>query len=103
MVGSARFTRVLDTGRGNGTARLTGSKPLPVKGVLGRPHRSRLSVRRWLVTFVQLFGTGSPFQSHGSLAEWLGKITSAVVEKLQQWNPNELLNTPVDDVVDFLV
>ncbi len=55
------------------------------------------------VAYVQLFGTGSPFQTSGRLAELLGQTAQAVAQRLQGWNPDELLNTPVDDVIEYLV
>lgn len=43
------------------------------------------------------------YQTSGTLADFLGKAVQAVVKRLEGWNPDELLNTPVDDVVEFLI
>ena len=50
-----------------------------------------------------LFGGGRMFQTSNRLADHLGKVTQSVVEHLRRWNPDELLNASVDDVVDHLV
>jgi hypothetical protein len=52
---------------------------------------------------VQLFSSGRLNDLSGTLSDILGKTTQAVAQRLQNWDADELLNTPVDDVVSFLV
>ena len=52
---------------------------------------------------VQLFSTGRLNDLAGSLADLLGKTAQATAQRLQNWDADDLLNTPVDDVVDELV
>jgi hypothetical protein len=55
------------------------------------------------VDFVQLFSSGRRYESGGRLSEVLGKTAQAMAQRLQSWDPDDLLNTPVDDVVARLV
>ncbi|WP_078330173.1 hypothetical protein [Mycobacteroides salmoniphilum] len=55
------------------------------------------------MAYVQLFGSGSLYDTGGRLAGLLGKAAGAVAQRLQGWDPDDLLNTPVDDVVEYLV
>lgn len=55
------------------------------------------------MAYVQLFGTGGFYQTGNGLSDFLGKAVQAVVQRLEGWNPDELLNTPVDDLVEYLV
>jgi hypothetical protein len=55
------------------------------------------------VEYVQLFSKGSAYDLATSLAAFLGKTAQAVAQRLHNWNADELLNTPVDDVVEQLV
>ncbi|OBG57307.1 hypothetical protein A5703_05380 [Mycobacterium sp. E188] len=43
------------------------------------------------------------FQPGNMLANYLGEVTRAVADHLHRWNPDELLNVAVGDVVDYLV
>ncbi|OLO99190.1 hypothetical protein BVU76_27000 [Mycolicibacterium porcinum] len=52
--------------------------------------------------YVQLFSTGRLYDLAGSLAEFLGKTGQATAQRLQSWDADELLNTPVDDAVEQL-
>ena len=52
--------------------------------------------------YVQLFST-APHDPAGSLAGFLGKAGQATAQRLQSWDADDLLNTPVDDVVEQLV
>lgn len=51
---------------------------------------------------VRLFGTGRFNDPAGGLADRLHKTGEAVAQRLQNWNADDLLNTPADDVVDEL-
>ena len=55
------------------------------------------------VDYVQLFSSGHRYESGGRLSELLGKTAQAVTQRLQSWDADDLLNTPVDDVVARLV
>jgi hypothetical protein len=52
---------------------------------------------------VQLFSKG-PFNDVGSsLAGALGKTARDMAERLQNWDPDDLLNTPAEDIIERLV
>lgn len=53
--------------------------------------------------YVQLFSKGRLNDLAGSLAGFLGKASQATAQRLQSWDADDLLNTPVDDVVEQLV
>lgn len=53
--------------------------------------------------YVQLFSTGRLYDLAGSLAGFLGKAGQATAQRLQSWDADDLLNTPVDDAVEQLV
>ena len=53
--------------------------------------------------YVQLFSTSRLYDTAGSLSGVLGQMAQAVAQRVQSWDPNDLLNAPVDDVVDELV
>lgn len=53
--------------------------------------------------YVQLFSKGRLNDLAGSLAGFLGKARQATAQRLQSWDADDLLNTPVDDVVEQLV
>ncbi len=55
------------------------------------------------MAYVQLFANSRLLATSGTLADVLGQTVQAVTQRLQNWNPDELLNTPVDDVVEYLV
>ena len=55
------------------------------------------------MAYVQLFANSRLLATSGTLADVLGQTVQAVAQRLQNWNPDELLNTPVDDVVEYLV
>lgn len=55
------------------------------------------------VDYVQLFSSGRRYESGGRLSELLGKTAQAMAQRLQSWDPDDLLNTPIDDVVARLV
>jgi hypothetical protein len=67
-----------------------------------QPYR-RVGGQHVRVAYIQLFGTGGLYETRGTLADFLGKEVQAVAQRLEGWNPDELLNTPVDDVVEYLV
>jgi hypothetical protein len=52
---------------------------------------------------VRLFSAGRLNDPSGGLTDRLQKTGQAVAQRLQTWNADDLLNTPVDDVVDELV
>ena len=53
--------------------------------------------------YVQLFSKGRPYALADSLSDLLRKTAQATAQRLQGWDPDDLLNTPVDDVVEDLV
>lgn len=53
--------------------------------------------------YVQLFSSGRRYDSGGSLSEVLGTTAQAMAQRLRGWDPDDLLNTPIDDVVARLV
>lgn len=53
--------------------------------------------------YVQLFSKGRLNDLAGSLAGFLGKASQVTAQRLQSWDADDLLNTPVDDVVEQLV
>jgi hypothetical protein len=55
------------------------------------------------MALVRLFGTGRFNDPSGSLADRLQKTGQAVAQRLQNWNADDLLNTPAGDVVDELL
>jgi hypothetical protein len=52
---------------------------------------------------VQLFSSGGPFGTGGGLADSLAQTAKAISQRLRSMDANELLNAPVQDVVDELV
>jgi len=52
---------------------------------------------------IPLFALGSMRDSSASLSGLLGRKGSAVAEHLRDWDPDDLLNTPAQDVIDQLV
>jgi hypothetical protein len=54
------------------------------------------------MALVRLFGTGRFNDPSGGLADRLHKTGQAVAQRLQNWNADDLLNTPAGDVVDEL-
>jgi hypothetical protein len=55
------------------------------------------------VDYVQLFSSGRRYESGGRLSDVLGQTALAVAQRLRNWDPDDLLNTPVDDVVARLL
>jgi hypothetical protein len=53
--------------------------------------------------YVQLFSKGPLYHLADSLSELLGKTAQATAQRLQGWDADDLLNTPIDDAVEQLV
>jgi len=52
---------------------------------------------------VVLFSGGPTWDMTRNLASALGETARKVADRLQSWDPDSLLNTPVDDVIDCLI
>ncbi len=53
--------------------------------------------------YFQLFTARRPYDTVGTLSDALGRTSRDMAQSLQTWDPDELLNTPIDDLVGHLV